>query len=260
MIRSTGAVRVSLRSFLLPGALACAALAPVAGHAQVQSMVGTVRDSVGRPVEDAELTVGNSFARTDSLGRYYIAFPRSDSVTVHVRRLGFERVTFTVSAAYVAQNSVEVRMRAVAHSLAAVEVATPELRSRTVMEGFDFRRARGVGVFLTKEQIESRGSQQLSNILRGERGLEFVRGRMGRTSLRFAQYRGRNCEPQIWLDGRLTRNMEIDDFPASDLEGIELYDGPSSTPGEFIRGPFISCGTIVLWSRVPMLNQRGRAP
>jgi hypothetical protein len=205
-------------------------------------------------------SVGRASARTDSLGRYYIAFPRGDSVTVHVRRLGYERVTFTVSAGYVAQNSVEVRLRAVPHALAPVEVATPELRSRTVMEGFDFRRSRGDGLFLTKEQIDARGSQQLSNVLRGLKGLEFVRGRMGRMSLRFAQYRGRNCEPQIWLDGRLTRNMEIDDFPASDLEGIELYDGPSTTPGEFIRGPFVSCGTIVLWSKIPMLNQRGRAP
>jgi hypothetical protein len=235
-------------------AAALIALSQGAG-AQVNSMVGTVRDSIGRPIADAELSVGASTARTDTLGRYYIAFPRSDSVTVHVRRMGFERVTFTVSAAYVAQNSVEVRMRAVAQSLTTVEVSTRELRSRTLMEGFDYRRSRGNGIFLTAQQIQARGSQQLSNILRGERGLEFVTGRMGRQSLRFAQYRGKNCEPLIWLDGRLTRNMEIDDFPATELEGIELYDGPSTTPGEFIRGPSAFCGAIVLWSKVPMLQR-----
>lgn len=226
--------------------------------AQSASMVGTVRDSLGRAIPDAELQVGAVTTRTDTLGRYYIAFPRSDSITVHVRRMGFERVTFTVSAAYVAQNSVEVRMRSVATSLAAVNVEERDVRSRTVMEGFDFRRARGNGVFITKEQIEARGTHQLSNVLRGQRGIEIVRGRNGRSTLRFAQWRGKpNCEPQFWLDGRLTRNAELDDFPASEIEGIELYDGPATTPGEFIRGPIIGCGTIVLWSKVPVLNQQG---
>lgn len=74
-------------------------------------MVGTVKDSVGRPIVEAEVQVGRSVARTDTLGRYYIAFPRRDSVTVHVRRMGFEHVTFTVTAGYIASNSVEVRTR-----------------------------------------------------------------------------------------------------------------------------------------------------
>lgn len=219
-------------------------------------MVGTVKDSVGRPIVEAEVQVGSSFARTDTLGRYYIAFPRSDSVTVHVRRMGFERMTFTVTAAYIAANSVEIRMRAAAQTLAPVQVAERELRSRTAMEGFDFRRARGNGIFLTRQQIEARGTQQLTTILRAERGVEIVRGRNGRDVLRFAQWRARpNCEPQVWLDGHHARSFELDDLPASEVEGIELYDGPASTPGEFIRGPIISCGTVVIWTRVPMLQR-----
>ena len=243
------------RTTILAGALAVIAMSADA-TAQTASMVGTVKDSVGRPIAEAELQVGSSTTRTDTLGRYYIAFPRSDSVTVHVRRMGFERMTFTVTAAYIAENSVEVRMRATAQTLAPVQVEERELRSRTAMEGFDFRRARGNGIFLTRQQIESKGTHQLSNILRGERGIEIMRGRNGRNVLRFAQWRSRpNCEPQIWLDGRHARNIEIDDLPASEIEGIELYDGPSSTPGEFIRGPIINCGTIVIWTRVPMLQR-----
>lgn len=243
------------RTTFLAGALAVIATSATA-TAQTASMVGTVKDSVGRPIVEAELQVGSSFARTDTLGRYYIAFPRSDSVTVHVRRMGFERMTFTVTAAYIAANSVEIRMRAVAQTLASVQVAERELRSRTLMEGFDFRRSRGNGVFLTRQQIEARGTQQLTNILRAERGVEIVRNRNGRYVLRFAQWRARpNCEPQVWLDGQHARGFEIDDLAASDVEGIELYDGPATTPGEFIRGPIISCGTVVIWTRVPMLQR-----
>jgi hypothetical protein len=134
-------------------------------------------------------------------------------------------------------------------------VAAPELRSRTALEGFDFRKSRGNGIFLTRKQIEAKGTHQLTNVLRGERGLEVVPNRQGRSVLRFAQYRGKNCEPQVWVDGRVARGLEIDDLPASDIEAIELYDGPSSTPGEFVRGPIISCGTIVIWTRIPLLQR-----
>lgn len=246
---------MTARTTFLAGVLATIAIGADA-PAQTVSMVGTVKDSIGRPIADAELQVGALTTRTDTIGRYYLAFPRSDSIVVHVRRMGFERMTFTVTPAYVAANSVEVRLRAVPQSLVAVTVAERDVRSRTVMEGFDFRRARGNGIFLTREQIERKGTHQLSNVLRGERGVEIVRGRNGRMMLRFAQWRSKaNCEPQIWLDGRHVRNMEIDDYPASELEGIELYDGPASTPGEFIRGPIINCGTVVLWSRVPVLSR-----
>lgn len=227
--------------------------------AQTASMVGTVKDSLGRPVADAELQVGVASTRTDTLGRYYIAFPAADSITVHVRRMGYERVTFTVSARYVAENTVEIRLRQVAQSLAEIEVEDRAPRSRTEMKGFDYRKANATGVFLTHEQIKSRGTEELSNILRGERGIEIVRTRGGRQTVRFAQWRGKpGCEPQIWVDGQLVRGAGIDDFPASSIEAIELYDGPSTTPGEFIRGPQINCGSIVLWTRVPLLQDRRR--
>jgi hypothetical protein len=249
---------VTGRTILLAAALAVATPLSLA-IGQTGSMVGTVKDSLGRPVVDAELQVGNTTARTDTLGRYYIAFPRTDSITVHVRRMGFERVTFTVSAQYVADNTVEIRLRQVAQTLAEVQVEDRAPRSRTEMKGFDYRRANATGVFLTHEQIKSRGTEDLSNILRGERGIEVVRTRGGRQTVRFAQWRGKpGCEPQIWVDGQLARGAGIDDFPASSIEAIELYDGPSTTPGEFIRGPNINCGSIVLWTRVPLLQDRRR--
>jgi hypothetical protein len=247
-----------VRATFLAGVLAVIALRSDA-QAQVASMVGTVRDSVGQPIADAELSVGSSTARTDTLGRYYLAFPRRDSITVHVRRLGYERVTFTVTAAYVAENTVEVRMGAVAQTLGAVTVDERSLRSRTALEGFDFRRARGTGIFITRADIASRGTQELTNVLRGYRGVEVIQGRMGRNTIRFAQWRGKGCDPQVWLDGNLVRGASVDDFPASEIEAIELYDGPATTPGEFIRGPTINCGAVVLWSRIPLL-QRSSPP
>ena len=227
--------------------------APAGARAQTASMVGTVKDSLGRPIVDAELQVGLSFARTDTIGRYYIAFPAADSITVHVRRMGFERATFTVSSRYVAENAVEIRLQQVAQALAEVGVEERSARSRTELKGFDDRRANGSGTYLTREQIAARGTDDLATILRAVSGIEIVRGRSGRQMVRFAKWRGkRGCEPQIWVDGHLARGAEIDEFPASGIEGIELYDGPATTPSQFAPGFTMPCGTILLWSRIPV--------
>lgn len=234
-------------------ALACAA---ALARAQQNSVVGVVRDSAGVPIPQAEIATAarGPGTRTDSLGRFYLAYPRADSVTLVVRRMGYERVTFTVSSAAAAENSIEITMAAVARALPGVTVDETSLRARTVMEGFDYRRARGSGVYLTKADIATRNTQELSNVLRGQRGVVITRGRTGRPTLRFSQWLSKNCAPQYWVDGRRVLAFEIDDIPAGDVEGIELYDGPATTPGEFMRGPEFACGTVVIWTRVPMLN------
>jgi hypothetical protein len=45
--------------------------------------------------------------------------------------------------------------------------------------------------------------------------------------------------------------MEIDEIPLNDIEGIELYNGASTTPPEFWQANTAQCGTIVVWIRLP---------
>lgn len=235
-------------------AAALLALAGTRAGAQRNSVVGVVRDSARIPIAAAEISSGTNFTRSDSLGRFYLSYPRADSVTLVVRRMGYERVTFTVSSAAAAENSIEITMHALATALPGVTVEKASIRSRTVMEGFDRRRKQGSGVFITKAYIADRNTEELSNVLRGQRGVVIQRGRTGRAQLRFVTWMSKNCLPQYWIDGRRVVGFEIDDMPASHIEGIELYDGPATTPGEFIRGPEFACGTVVIWTKVPSLN------
>jgi hypothetical protein len=55
----------------------------------------------------------------------------------------------------------------------------------------------------------------------------------------------------IWIDGQRAPGMEIDEIPLNDIEGIELYNGPSTTPAEFWQANGSQCGTIVVWTRLP---------
>jgi hypothetical protein len=45
--------------------------------------------------------------------------------------------------------------------------------------------------------------------------------------------------------------LEMDDFPASDVEAMELYPGPATTPMQFSQGTTLTCGAVVIWTRIP---------
>jgi hypothetical protein len=59
----------------------------------------------------------------------------------------------------------------------------------------------------------------------------------------------RGCQPTFWIDGIPTDPAVVWLQPPRDLDGVEVYSGPSQTPPELERNS--SCGAIVLWTRTP---------
>ena len=55
------------------------------------------------------------------------------------------------------------------------------------------------------------------------------------------------CPISYYLDGMPYRGS-INDFPPEIIEGIEIYQGPASTPPTFAKDG-ASCGAIVVWTR-----------
>jgi hypothetical protein len=114
---------------------------------------------------------------------------------------------------------------------------------------------------MTREQIAARGATDAAHLLNGS-GYTVIGGGRGRRSL----VGGRtNCPPEIYLDGtRLTAYERVSpQFPehkhriAMDaldmidtlsLEGVEVYQGAASIPGEF-GGSTGQCGVILFWTR-----------
>lgn len=56
------------------------------------------------------------------------------------------------------------------------------------------------------------------------------------------------CPISYYVDGLPYRGGGIDDFSPRVIEGIELYNGPASTPPVFAKDG-ASCGVIVVWTR-----------
>ncbi|MDB4875453.1 MAG: TonB-dependent receptor plug [Gemmatimonadetes bacterium] len=235
--------------------------APLAQPAQAGSaaLVGWIRDSAGVPVAQADIRVEGSSAaaRADSTGRFAFRGLSAGKTTFSVRRLGFEPQSFELVLHASAVDSISVTMDENARVLAAVRTDAASDRRSIMLDGFYRRKAKGFGVFLTREDIERHHTNVLSETLREVPGIRVVHAG-GRSGLRFdsANSKRYDCPPQYWIDGRRVVSTEIDDYPASDVEGIELYRGPSTTPMQFSPGNVVVCGTVVIWTRVPGVGSR----
>lgn len=236
-------------------ALACAPGARM--HAQSvlpigkRQLVGVVRDAAGAALQDVTVAIFGNTTRTNARGAFELQTADIDTVTITLRRIGFEPVDALLSARNKQWDTVMVQLEPTAKRLANVNVTEDRTRSALGLRDFEERRKRGLGIFITRADIVERGAFKLSDLLRTKRGVNVVRGKV-----RFAAYTGSRstmCQPDIWLDGTRSLVMEVDELLPSTIEAMELYPYFSTVPIEFQRvgANTTPCGTIVIWSRVP---------
>ena len=236
-------------------AMVGAASRPSSAAAQTGVLRGVVTDSLGTRVAGAEISIARLKRLTRSDDRGDFAFDKlpPGEVELAVRRLGYEPqvVTATVTDAVIL--SFTIALTAQPAVLAAVSVDAADQRLRLGMEEFYRRRARGVGTFFTREEILKRGAGATSDVFRSTPGIRLVRvnGGQGIRLTSTTTVKGRNCIPMIWIDGQHASGLEVDDIPVNDIEGMELYHGPATTPPQFWQGNVTECGTLVVWSRRP---------
>ena len=234
---------------------AVTAVLPVTLSAQ-GTLRGVVIDSANRaPVHLADIGIValHRVARTDSLGRFTLTKLPKGEVELSVRRIGYEPQRERIMLSGGSNDSVLVVLLARPEVLSAMAVSAGERQRRQMVEEFYVRRTRGVGAFVTREDIEARHARVPTDALNLP-GVALLRTRYG-TSVRFVGTTTvrRDCAPTLWVDGQRAPHMELDDIPVDDIEGIELYHGPSTTPAQFWQGNLsnTACGTIVVWSRIP---------
>jgi hypothetical protein len=215
-------------------------------------MVGVVRDSLGAAIAGVSVAIPGSSVLTDVRGAFLLFTPDLDTVTISIRRLGFEPIEALLGARNGMWDTVVVQLDATAQLLRDVNVtANRPTRAMLAMRSFDERKARGIGTFIARAEIVERGSSRLSDMLRTKRGVNVVRGKV-----RFVAFTGARstlCVPDIWLDGTRTRGMEVDELPPNTVEMMELYPYFSTVPIEFqsVGANTTPCGTIVVWTRIP---------
>ena len=139
-----------------------------------------------------------------------------------------------------------------------VRVRPPVRRGK--MAGFHRRRSRGMGEFITRREIESRDPMRLSDLVHLASGVQTIpygdaSGRRHVEISRAAFLEDTNvCRIQYWIDGVPfpgVNRFELDELSPDDVQGIEIYRGPSEIPPQFNRRGS-QCGVVLVWTRDPV--------
>jgi hypothetical protein len=257
--------RLSLSRSLLA---ACLVLAGAAREARGQEgvpwrgvVVGVVRDPSGAPVAAARVTVlgVGVGAVSDDSGAFRLTGLPDGPVTVHARRLGYAPASLVVTLATGEVRNVAVVLAAATETLDTVDVRADPMRGK--MGGFNGRRERGIGTFLTRDDIVRRRAGRVSQLLRYLPGVYIPQDNSDMRPSTVGMRRAAgistrtNCVVQLYVDGQHYPDGRLDDFRPAELEGIEIYKSASEIPAVF-RSRDTMCGVIALWTRDPDAARR----
>lgn len=246
--------------YVLAGLLTAMPVFADPAQAQQRDLRGIVTDSAGYPLPNVEVRIIDlgRLARTDVNGRFVIPRISDRIVELTARRLGYEVRMVRVSLINGEGDSLRIVLRAEPIRLQAMEIEENEEKHPFFSE-YARRRERGIGTFITHEEIEKLNTSYPSDAFRrlpGMRlvsvgngmGVRFTRSVGMRTSgARGAA--GGDCVPTIWVDGQSAVGLEIDEIRAQDIHGIEIYKGNSTVPPQFVKGGLAQCGAIVVWTK-----------
>ncbi len=214
------------------------------------SIVGTVRDSAGAPIEGALVEVGHAATHTDQRGAFALHGLPAGSIVLRVRRIGFAPLVSQWDVGPLTL-SLDLRLHAFPVVLPAVHVQSRHEPYDDRLAGFYARLRSHMGYYITRADIARGHSYVMTDVLQRIPGVQPypIPGGIGGMTVRFA---GELCKPLVLVDGfpaALGRfDLNIIDLDA--VEGIEVYQDGTSVPPS-LAGPYgmQNCGVIAIWSR-----------
>jgi hypothetical protein len=215
---------------------------------------GTVADkTTGLPVTNGEIVYARD-SRTvtvDSVGHFILPGLPAGIIRLYIRVPGFPVTTAVVALAkgeelerrFDVDSSAEGRSNA--QRLPRVSISAPAPTGARYAD-FERRRATGLGHYRTAEEIEKGNFNNLQDAVRDMRGVQIDCGGGAGCFIRMARA-PMQCLPQYIVDDR-PDPVFGPSIAVRDIAALEVYTGPSETPGEY-AGVNAGCGVIVIWTR-----------
>lgn len=238
-----GIARVNLRL----AEVAAGETAPPAG-----TLVGTVSDSLGVPVSDAQVSLDadTASARTGADGRFRLARVQPGTQTIEVRRVGLEPARLVVDVAPGATTTVALTLTK-SRLLDPILVTAQRMRNMPGVVDAIRRHRTGVGLIKLEEEIAR--SPTMMSLFQGISGVRILPD-MGGTQWVALMRRGAGeCVARVFVDGREVATEVAASIIPSDLAAMEVYvrgaTAPIFTAG---RSPYVNddaCGVILLWEK-----------
>jgi hypothetical protein len=217
------------------------------------TVAGTVVDvTSGAVVASADILQLGAGRRvtSDSLGNFVFPNLPAGIVRFLVRARSFPSTLIAVAlvkgesmSRVIQLDSTDVGRTAAQRLPAEAVVASRPPAPRYV--DFERRRLTGRGQYLTREDLEKGRYGSLQDAMRTLRGVNVECGGGGGCAIRMSRAPMR-CSPEYIVDERVD-NMFGPSTAIRDIEGVEVYTGPSDVPGEF-AGRNAGCGVIVIWT------------
>lgn len=231
---------------------------------------GTVRNASGVPIPGADIWLEGTTAKvvSNDSGEFRIDDAPNGRQKVMVRRVGFRPDSRRVSLSPGETRQVKFTLEGMLEELDAV-IVTAQKGANGRMAEFWARRMVGVGVFITRDEIDRRHPPQTSDLFHSVMGIKvlsggaaepvrLVTGRQAISAARGANTAGSSvCPMQYYVDGMFMSpgTFSVDEIVPVQIEAIEIFRGPSEIPARF-RQRETGCGLVVIWTREPPAKKR----
>jgi hypothetical protein len=192
---------------------------------------------------------------TDKKGRFKFSKLTEGDYLVRAEVTGFPTAVTPIQLARGERMEVEFMVGAESSGqvLPDLEVTSDAPRVSPIAE-FNRRALEGNGRYITRPEIEKRRAANLMDLVRSVPGVRVLCPRNVHDCV--LRLRRASCGPAYFLDGHPTDPSVLFLTLPSDVEGIEVYTGPSETPIE-LEGVRSGCGVVAIWTRV---GERPRKP
>ncbi len=205
-------------------------------HAQQASggtIVGLVRDTAGRPVAAANVSLrpGDRRTQTDSSGRFTITGLGDNTYTVHARKFGYRPDSWDVQLAKGGRVEVKLSLEAAPRLLDTVKVAASQPCPTQSISAFLCRRQRGGGVFLDYTDIDDKEKSFVGQLFYDipDFLVDFRISASGPDY--FLRSKRSGCISSV-VDGRPASKAFPIPVNADRLVALEIYTRPDSVPKE----------------------------
>jgi len=222
-------------------------------NAPAARVTGRVADAIGTAIVKAEVLVTNTslHAETGSDGRFELTGIPSGAVEVVVRRMGFSPAKISLDLTAGELRDIRVLLSPVAMVIDSVAIKAEAPPIEKNFGGFETRKARGFGTFITREQIEKKNPRVTSELFRTVAGVKLLRENGTPTVVSTRLGTMAYCPLRYFIDGASypLSGQSIDSMiQVVDIGAIEIYPGGATVPPQF-GGRESACGVIAIWTR-----------
>lgn len=239
-------------------------------------LINAVDDQTGEVIPGVEVfeESANWSFLTSSTGSANLGVIAPDGGKIHLRKIGFEEQTLTVTMAPADTAPITIRMKRVAKLPAVVTTNTAPNYLSPLLRAFEERRkTSATGYFIDEAALRKDDTRPLGSVLASHVAGSIVKPVSSANFLVKAARCSGGGQPDVYMNGVLMAHMEdsrwktapklqgrnapaadlaeypfdLNQFQVQNLAGVEYYPDNTMLPVQFNRGR--GCGALLLWTR-----------